>query len=191
MRSKKIDFNILVIYVVLICGVIIGCCLYIFASSSDNSFIYYIGLDQYNISIKMTERVFFSHLLQRRVSQIIIFILFTVLTTYYIATLVFAVGFGIYYGFTVCDLLIKYGSLGFGYGFFCFFPHYIFVFYILFLLCKWKANNTNRLIKHDKSMNRMEYFIKIFVIIGLLLFSFFWEFKFQKFFLTYFIQYLV
>ncbi len=191
MRNNKINFNTLVTYGMLFFGVFIGCCIYIFMCSTKEIFFANYGLEQYNISLKISESDILRHVLRRRISQIAIFVLFSVLTSYFFSSIIFNIGFGIYYGFVICDLLVKYDVLGFGYGFFCFFPHYFFIFLILYLLCKWNRDNRKRLIKYDKSMNRIENLIKIFVIIMLLVVSFLWETKFQKIFLNYFIQYLV
>lgn len=191
MRSNKIDFNTLITYGMLFFGVLIGCCIYTFMCSIKNIFFSHYGLEQYNISLTILDGDILCPVLRRRISQIVIFVLFSVLTSYYFSTIIFSIGFGIYYGFVICDLLVKYGMFGLGYGFFCFFPHYFFVFLVLYLICKWNGDNTKRLIKYDKSMNRIEYLIKIFVIIILLVVSFFWEIKFQKNFLNYFFQYLV
>lgn len=191
MRSNKIDFNILITYGMLFFGVIIGCCIYICLCSTKEMFFSHYGLEQYNISLTVLDSGTLRHVLRRRISQILIFVLFSVLTSYYFSTIIFSIGFGIYYGFVICDLLVKYSMFGFLYGLFCFFPHYFFVFLVLYLICKWNADNKKRLIKYDKSMNQIEYLIKIFVIIILLVVSFFWEIKFQKNFLNYFFQYLV
>lgn len=183
--------NKMLTYGTVLLGVLIGCSLYLLLAFYQKDYLTNYGLEKYQMTLNLTKHDLLMYVMKRRISQMIIFILFVILTNFYCATSLFCLCFGCYYGFVTCDLFVQYGMSGVGYSFFCFFPHYLFIFIAVYLICKWRENRIKELIKYNKSMKKMECFIKIIVIFMLFGLSFAWEIEFQKNFLNYFFQYLV
>ena len=193
MQKRRWDKDSICTYGALMIGVLVGCffLLEMMALGKDGVLDY--GLEDYDISVMFNapSNEIMIHLIKKRCMQVILFLLLFVLTTYYCASFLFCGYFGIFYGFVVCNLIIKYGISGLLYGFICFFPHYMLYFWMIFWGGKWTNKKQSSLNKCYRDVNGLEYFIKIFVIIGLFTLSLSWEINFQKNFLNYFFQYLV
>ena len=193
MHRSKVDKNIICTYGALMLGIFIGCILFGILIICDGNQWLDLGLEEYDVVATMNlsqEKILF-YLLRKRILQIILYILIMILTSYSFASILYCGGFGCYYGFLLCNLVVKYNLYGFGYVFACFFPHYLFYF-ILIYVCG-KKNNERNGYHNDrcKNVNIIQYLFKIFVIFMLFTFAIIWETNFQKNFLNYFFQYLV
>ena len=193
MQKNRLDPHFICTYGALVAGVIIGCILLLGLVVMGKTTVLDYGLEDYDVSVILnaSNDEIILHLLTKRFLQIILFFMCVILTNYHSTTLLFCGGFGIYYGFVICNLIIKYGCFGLAYSVICFFPHYFLYFLIVFWVGKWLEKENKLLNKYYGDFRKIEYFVKIFVIIGLFLISMVWEIKFQKNFLNYFFQYLV
>lgn len=193
MSKKRVDKNIICTYVAVIVGVLIGCIVLLTCVIYGKGSWLEYGLEDYDVSVMLNvpENEIFFRLLKKRVLQIVLFFCVYILTTFSCSSCLFCAGFGVYYGVVITNLIVKYGIAGFNYGLVCFFPHYLLYFFVIVLCGKWNNQRKNFLNNCYKDMNKLEALIKIFVITFLLSASFFWEIKFQKFFLNYFFQHLV
>lgn len=193
MQSKRFQKIHVCTYGAVSIGVLLGCLLFLSMICMGKTLLLDYGLEDYNLSVMFnaSEDKIMIHIIQKRLLQIAIFILLLYLTTYYCSCFLFCSGFGIYYGFVICNLIIKYKLLGLGYGFVCFFPHYFMYFLAIYLIGKWVEEQKNVLRNCYSSMNVLENGIKIFLIFMLTVLAIVWEIKFQKNFLNYFFQYLV
>lgn len=190
MQNKNRNKTILYTYGGMLLGVVIGCILFGIVTYSG----YFLWLDEgletfhFSAVLEISSHELGAHLFKRRCLNLIIFILTVFLTTYACTAFCFCTYFGVYYGYVLCDLIIKYGINGYCYGISCFFPHYLFYFILIFVIGKWKIQSLNN---YYGNINKWNYIIKIIVIIILFLLAFGWEWKIQKFFLNYFFQHLV
>lgn len=190
MHNKDWDYNVVLTYGALFCGVLVGCIILLLAVIFGNTIVLDMGLEDYEIGavLNISTNQMMIYIIKKRIIQFVIFAMLLYLFSYYISSTLFCGSFGVYYGMVITNLIIKYGIAGLFYGFTCFFPHYLCYFLIIYLLGKWKRNSLNF---YYKNMNWIELFGKIFVIFLLIIISLTWEIRFQKIFLNYFFQYLV
>lgn len=190
MHNKNWNCNMICTYGALFLGVLIGCLLLLLSVVFDYEVMQDKGLEDFNISVIMniSSDEMIIYIIRKRMIQISIYLLTLFVLPYAVSSFLFCGSFGVYYGLVVSDLIIKYNLPGLLYGLVCFFPHYYIYFLILYLIGKWKSHSLNI---YYQNMKYVDWFIKFFVIILMLMTSLIWEMKFQKNFLNYFFQYLV
>lgn len=151
------------------------------------------GIENYNISVllNLPGEELLLHVMKRRGLQILLFFILSFLLSYPVAAFCYNGFLGIYYGMITSDLLIKFGLRGVLYSFFCFFPHYLFYFFSIFLGGYWFYYEGRNYSGGYENVNKTQKIFKIFVIFTFVFLAVIWEMKFQKFFLNYFYQYLV
>lgn len=179
-------------YLALLSGVFLGSIVYLILY--HNQLIFFENdLEAYQISgvLGLPERRLLFYILRRRIGQILLYILLTVIFSYPAATALLCFVFGTYYGVAVSSFLLKFGMKAAGYLNFCFFPHYIFYFLALYLLGKWFYVQKNGYYGGYKNVYSFPNYVKLFVIFMFLVFAVLWEVYFQKNILNFFYQYIV
>lgn len=131
------------------------------------------------------------YILKRRLGQLILYLIIWTLFAYPVAAFCFNMCFGAYYGLVLSNLFIKFGWHGIGYSVACFFPHYLFYFFAIYLSGHWFYWISSEKQIAYKSVNKLQCLVKIFVIFFLISVAIIWEIKFQKNILNYLYQYLV
>lgn len=191
MMNDKSNLKLNYIYGMVFLGVICGSLFILFSYLSSKYIFMNNCIEEYRINPLMNQDIFpFTiYILRRRVGQIFLFLVVMFLCSYSIATIIYNYSFGFYFGLIITDLFIKFGINGIVYTIICFFPHYIFYFFLILFLVKWFHIRKNDFYNYNR--NQLQYFVKIFVILLMFFMAFFWEVKFQKNFLIYFYQYLV
>lgn len=173
-------------------GMVIGSILFLGLTISTDSLFLDTGLEDFKISgvLNLTDSRLTLYILKRRVCQMILFFILTTLFSYSFAAAFYNFSFGIYFGMVLSSLFLKFAWRGLFYGFACFFPHYLFYFAVIYLIgkCYYFSDRRNY---RNIDVNKLQYFIRNFVIFSILFSGLFWESKFQKLFLNYFYQYLV
>ncbi|MBQ9984438.1 MAG: hypothetical protein IJP29_07595 [Lachnospiraceae bacterium] len=190
---KRTNNYMLYTYGMLILGVMLGSLVFLSAIMCGNQYLLNFGLEDFDVAVLFNapESKIIIHIMKKRIIQLFIFVLLTILTSYPVATTVFCGSFGAYYGIVICNLILKYGISGLGYGLACFFPHFMLYFLIIYLIGLWRANAASSAQKYYGNVTKIEMVVKIVVIFSLFLIAVIWEMKFQKNFLNYFFQYLV
>lgn len=185
MYKKNWNYNVICTYGALFLGVLAGCLLSLLSVVFDYGTLQDKGLEDFNISVIMniSSGEMMIYIIRKRMIQIFIYSLTLFVFPYGASSFLFCGSFGVYYGLVVSNLIIKYNLSGLLYGFVCFFPHYYIYFLMIYLIGKWKKHSLNI---YYQNMKYVEWFIKFFVIILMLMTSLIWEIKFQKNFLDYF-----
>lgn len=188
-REQKISYST---YVSVIAGVIAGCLFFFLMMKYNPDRVMECGLENYKMGATLDLPVLYLifYVLKRRVGQLMLFVLLVILSSYFVAVACYCFGFGLYYGVVLCNLLVKFGIHGLFYGIVCFFPHYLIYFLTMYLAGKWFfiMSSTNC---SCTNVNKLQKFVKYFVIITAIMVAIIWEIKFQKNILNYFYQYLV
>lgn len=190
MNKNVRKYNIVCTYGALFLGILVGCFVLLLSLVLECNILGDKGLEEYNIStimnISTNEMLFY--VLKKRVIQIFIYFLMILILPYGTSSFLACSSFGFYYGLMVANLIIKYSFWGLLYGLACFFPHYLIYFVAIYLIGKWRSTSLN---VYYQNMKLVEFLVKIFVIIFMIIVSLAWEINFQKIFLNYFFQHLV
>lgn len=174
-------------------GMIFGSLLFLVPMAFFDIQLLELGLEDYKFGavLNLPAWNLVLYILKRRLGQIFLYITIWTLFAYPVAAFCFNTCFGTYYGLVLCDLFIKFGWQGIGYSMACFFPHYLFYFFAIYLSGNWFYWMTSEKNAAYGNVNKLQYLVKIFVIFFLIFIGIIWEIKFQKNILNYFYQYLV
>lgn len=175
-------------------GAIIGCLIFLGCIMWSDFPILEYGLEDFQISsmLNTSDTTFIIYICRRRILQWGSLLAVWCISSYYVAVGGYNLLLGVYYGFVLTDLFIKFGIKGIPYGLVCFLPHYIFSFGAVYCMGIWFGNVVRKEVNYYYDhVNKMQYFVKIFVVLLLLYISVIIEIKFQKNILNYFYQYLV
>ncbi len=191
--QKKKNKDFICTYVVMMLGVILGSCVFLFCVAHKMTFLLEYGLEDYDVTnlenLSMNKIIF--HILQKRIISIIIFMFLAIISSYQVSSTVFCGGFGVYYGLIVTNMIIKFDLCGLIYAFLCFFPHYYLYLLIIYWGGKWKMIRNRSDMYNNVMRNNVEYTIQLFILIVVFMLALLWEVFFEKIFLIYFFQYLV
>lgn len=174
-------------------GVMIGSLIFLISLIASDTTFLESGLEEYKISsfVDFSSLKFYLYIIRRRSLQILCFLVIVYFCSYSMAAVLYNLFFGIFYGMILSNLFIKFSFHGILYGWFCFFPHYLLYFLVILFLGKWFYLKKDEYYNYYKNVNKLQYFIKIFVIFVMIFASIFWEINFQKNILIFFNQYLV
>ena len=171
-------------------GAIIGCLIFLGCIMWSDFPILEYGLEDFQISsmLNTSDTTFIIYICRRRILQWGSLLAVWCISSYYVAVGGYNLLLGVYYGFVLTDLFIKFGIKGIPYGLVCFLPHYIFSFGAVYCMGIWFGNVVRKEVSYYYDhVKKMQYFVKIFVVLLLLYISVIIEIKFQN----YFYQYLV
>lgn len=173
-------------------GMLIGSFLFLILLTFFDASLLDYGLEDFKIIslLNISIRDITIYILKRRVCQILLFIILMALFSVSTASSLYNLFFGVYFGMIMSSMFIKFAWKGLVYACFCFFPHYIIYFFLIYFIVKWSEMEGKRKIYY-KNVNKLQYLVQISVIFLGVFFAMFWEIKFQKNFLNYFFQYLV
>lgn len=193
MKQKEIFKTAYIIFASILLGTILGNLSYLGDKIIYDARYFPNGLEEYSIGAVMNLPVeqLTIYIVKCRMGQLFLLVLGTLITSYGIAVGIYSLIFGIFYGMAMCNFLIQYGIIGTGYGILCFFPHFLFYFFAMYLCGKWFFDYGNRNNMYYGNVKTAQYFFKFFVIFFLIFISLIWEIKFQKNILKFFYQYLV
>ena len=100
-----------IIYGAVVFGVITGCIIYLADFAFWDMKYFQHGLEEYSVGavLNLPVNQLASYILKRRGLQFLLFVLGVLLTSYGIATGVYSMLFGAFYGIIMCNLLLQYG----------------------------------------------------------------------------------
>lgn len=189
-KTKSIEY---LTFGTVVLGMVAGSLFYLSDMAFMNTGMFRNGIESYSIGAVMNLPVLqvAFYILRKRIGQLLFFVVMGVLLSYGIAAGVYGFLSGLFYGMVFSNVILQYGIKGIGYGAACFFPHYVFYLLAVYFCVRWINVRSSTAEGYMYKVNKSQYFIKFFVICGLIILALIWEIKIQKFFLNFFYQYLV
>lgn len=194
MKEEKQNKGIVYLtYGMVMIGMIIGCLLYLGDLLFFNAGFFRHCLEDYSVDavLNLPLEQIGIYIIKRRSEQLLVFVLGLFFTSCGIIISAYSMVFGVFYGISVCSLLVQYGIWGLLYGMACFLPHYLFYLMALYFFGKWFYEKQEGKYKYYPNVNFLQSFVKFIVIFILILSALVWEIRFQKNILNFFYQHLV
>ena len=171
-------------YLPLMMGVISGGIIFIIYLLLDGS-IDFLSLESNYFDYFYTNSSTNTYIINQRIIIFILFLIITLLFSYYFAAFMFNYILGIYYMLFSVYIIIEYGIKGMLGVFVLFLPFFMFYFYSICLMGKWFFSNSDYLKCQYERFNNINFFVKIILLIVMLLVGMAFEVFFQKNFIKF------